>query len=220
MGNRQKAMAEIIKYVEKIYPGGGNKEIYEETLGKLTDKEFDDYMSKLESGEETLFIVAPNLSKVRLSVERNLEVAKELGHNFFQKLWLTDPHSGTVYLTPIPYLVVDLPLRRQAQTLSKKVSIPEHSNQVDDFTGQPTGDSQGSKISFPELQTLYAQGLDKTITELIKFRGGDEEAYRLMTNEAVNKGSVSMDSIQTGTKVKSTETLSILLKSMHLDNNL
>lgn len=221
MGDRKKAMAMILKYVEKILPGGGNKEIYEETLGKLSDKEFDDYISKLESGEETLFIVAPNFNKgTKLSVERNLEVAKELGHEFFQQLWLTDPQTGTTYLTPIPYLVVDLPLRRQAQTLSKKVSIPENNSHVDEYSGQPTGASKGSKISFPELQALYAQGLEKTIEELIKFRGGDEDAFRKMNQQMMDTGQVSIDSIQSTGKVKSTETLSILLKSMHLDNNL
>ena len=220
MNNRKAAMAEIIKYVEKILPGGGNKEIYEETLGKLSDKEFDEYMKKLDSGEEVLFLVSPNLSKKRLSVERNLKIAEELGHKFFQRLWLTDPHSGTTYLTPIPYLVVDLPLRRQAQLLNKKISIPQDSDHSDVLTGQATGPSRGASLSFPELQTLHAQGLDKTIEELIKFRGGDEEAYRQMNKEMITKGSVSLDSIQTNSRVKSTETLSTFLKAAHIQNNL
>lgn len=221
MANRKAATKELLKYIDKILPGGDNVKLYEEQLGKLTDAEFDAYMAKLESGEETLFLVAPNLAKNRLSVERNLEIAKELNHNFFERLWLTDPHTGTTYLTPIPYLVVDLPLRRQAQLLNKKITIPDNNDHIDEMTGQPTGPSKGSKLSFPELQTLYAQGLDRTIEELIKFRGGDTEAFRQMNAEMINKGSVSLDALATnGTRVKSTETLSILLKSMHLDNNL
>ncbi len=221
MANRKAATRELLKYIDKILPGGENVKVYEEQLGKLTDAEFDAYMEKLESGEETLFLVAPNLAKNRLSVERNLEIAKELNHNFFERLWLTDPHTGTTYLTPIPYLVVDLPLRRQAQLLNKKISIPDNNDHIDEMTGQPTGPSKGSKLSFPELQTLYAQGLDRTIEELIKFRGGDTEAFRQMNAEMINKGSVSLDALaDKGTRVKSTETLSVLLKSMHLDNNL
>ena len=221
MANRKAATRELLKYIDKILPGGENVKVYEEQLGKLTDAEFDAYMEKLESGEETLFLVAPNLAKNRLSVERNLEIAKELNHNFFERLWLTDPHTGTTYLAPIPYLVVDLPLRRQAQLLNKKISIPDNNDHIDEMTGQPTGPSKGSKLSFPELQTLYAQGLDRTIEELIKFRGGDTEAFRQMNAEMINKGSVSLDALaDKGTRVKSTETLSVLLKSMHLDNNL
>lgn len=220
MANREAATAEIIKWVEELLPGGGNKELYEASLKKLTNAQFDEYMKKLENGEEVLSITAPNLSKHKLTVERNLKVAKKLGHNFFQRLWLTDPHSGTAYLTPIPYLVVDLPLRRQAQTLNKKISIPKSSDTADVLTGQATGPSKGASISFPELQTLHAQGLDKSIEELIKYRGGDEEAYRAMNKELVERGSVSLDSIQTNTRVKSTETLSTFLKAAHIQNNL
>lgn len=220
MSNREAATKEILKWVEELLPGGGNKEIYEKALGKMTNAQFDDYMKKLESGEEVLSLTVPNLSKKRLSVERNLKVAKKLGHNFFQRLWLTDPHSGSTYLTPIPYLVVDLPLRRQAQLLTKKISIPESSDTADVLTGQATGPSKGASLSFPELQTLHAQGLEKTIEELIKFRGGDEEAYRAMNKELIDKGSVSLDNIQTNSRVKSTETLSTFLKAAHIQNNL
>lgn len=221
MSNRKAATKELLKYIDKLLPGGENVKIYEEQLAKLTDAQFDAYMTKLESGEETLFLVAPNLSKNRLSVDRNLEIAKELNHNFFERLWLTDPHTGTTYLTPVPYLVVDLPLRRQAQLLNKKISIPDNNSHIDEMTGQATGPSKGSKLSFPELQTLYAQGLDRTIEELIKFRGGDTEAFRQMNAEMIDKGSVSLDAlIDKGTRVKSTETLNILLKAMHFDNNL
>lgn len=220
MGNRALATKEIIKYVEKILPGGGNKEVYEEMLGKLSDKEFSKYMDKLESGDETLFIISPNLSKKRLNVKRNIAIAKELGHSFFEKLWLTDPLTNTVYLTPMPYLVIDLPVRRQAQILNKKVSIPKDNNKVDVTTGQYSGKPIGGKVSFPELQGLYAQGLTTTLQELIKFRGGDEEAFRLMNKELVNTGSVSLSSIKTNTRVKSTDTLSSYLKAMHLNTTL
>lgn len=221
MSPREKATKEIIKWVEKILPGGGNKEIYEQQLGKLTDKQFEEYMAKLRSGEEVLFIIQPNLRKdVSLDIRRNLAVAKELNYSFFQRLWLTDPGTGETYLTPIPYMVVDLPLRKQAQSLEKKVSIPQDNSTVDELTGQPTNSSKGGSVSFPELQVMNAQGLDKTVEELIKFRGGDEVAFRAMNKQIIETGSVYIDNIETNTKTKSTEVLSTLLKSMHLDNNL
>lgn len=222
MSKREKATKAIIKWVEEIYPGGGNKKIYEDYLGKMTDKEFDTFMGKLKTGEETLFLIAPNFNKVTaISVERNLEIAEKIGHDFFERLWLTDPATDTTYLTPIPYMVVDLPLRRQAQTLNKKISIPENNDHVDDiYTGQPTssGPSRGAKLSYPELQTLYAQGADKMIEEVIRFRGGDEDGFRQMNQSMIETGSVKIDSIQTKGRVKSTETLSTLLKAAHIDN--
>lgn len=221
MSAREKATKEIIKWVERILPGGENRKVYEHYLGQLSDVEFDDYMEKLASGEETLFLVAPNFNDAQISIDNNLDIAEEIGHPFFERLWLTDPQSGTTYLTPIPYMVIDLPLRRQAQTLNKKISIPENANHADDvFTGQAAGPSKGAKVSYPELQTLYAQGLDATIEELIRLRGGDEDGFKQMTNEVIKTGSVNIDTIQSKTRVKSTETLSVLLKSAHLNNNL
>ena len=221
MGNRDAATKAILKYVEKILPGSPNTQMYKDLLGKLSDKAFDDYMKKLASGEETLYIVSPNLAKEKIDVQRNIEIAKELGHSFFEKLWLTDSQTGQTYLTPLEYFVVDLPVRRQVQLLVKKVSIPEDNKHLDQLTGQPTGPSKGSKISFPELQVLFAQGLEDTITELIKFRGGDEKAYNAMNRSIYATGGVSLKDLEkTPTKVKAVTTLSTLLKAMHLDNTL
>lgn len=221
MSNRKAATDEVVKWLDKLLPGSDNGRIYRERLDRLSDQEFDRYMKDLSDGKQVISLVAPNLSEQKLSIERNLEVASELGHDFFQRLWLTDAKTGTTYLTPVKYLVVDLPIRRQQQLLIKKISIPEDNRHVDELTGQPAGPSKGSKLSFPELQVLYAQGLDKSIEELIKFRGGDLKAFQISTRQIIETGGASQEAIKrTPTKVKSTETVSVLLKAMHLDNNL
>lgn len=220
MSAREKATEELLYWIDQFVPGGENKALYEKQLNALSDEAFHRYMGQLRDGEQTLSLVVPNLSKNRLSVERNFKLAKKLGHSFFERLWLTDPHTETTYLTPIPYLVVDLPIRRQAQMLSKKTNIPEKSDTVDVLSGQPTGPSKGSSLSFPELQTLHAQGLERTIEELTKFRGGDEQAYRSMNRSLIDSGTVSLDRIEGVSRVKSTETFSAFLKAAHLQNNL
>lgn len=221
MGNRKAAMARLLELIEKLLPGSENTAIYEERLGALSDEQFGEYMQKLRDGEETLFLIAPNLDKPKLTLENNLKLAEELGHNFFERLWLTDPKTHTVYLTPVRSLIVDLPLRRQQQLLREKISIPEDNHHVDELTGQPTGPSKGSKLSFPEVQVLYAQGLDRSIEELMKFRGGDTKAFQAMNRSIIETGGASLDAIKrTPTKVKSTETLKTLLTSAHLKNTL
>lgn len=221
MGDRAAATKAILKYMEKILPGSPNTKMYKDLLEAMSDKEFDRYMAALESGDETLYAEVPNLSGINIDVQRNIEIARELGHEFFEYLWLTDPTTGETYKTPVKYLVVDLPLRRQVQLLVKKVSIPEDNNHIDELSGQPTGTSKGSKLSFPEIQVLFAQGLESTIVEMIKFRGGDEKAFNAMNRSILENGGVSMDSIErVPTKVKSVTTLSTLLKAMHLDNTL
>lgn len=221
MGNRKAATAMILKYIEQILPGSPNTAFYAKRLPEMTDKEFDQFMKNLEDGSEILTIKTPNLSKQKLSLDRNLAIAKELGHEFFQYLILTDPTTGEVYRTPVKYLVIDVPLRRQVQLLQSKATIPENNKHVDELSGQSTGPSKGSKISFPELQVLFAQGLDSTITELIKFRGGDAKAFNAMNRAIIENGGVSIDYLsQFNTKVKSVTTLSTLLKTIHLDNTL
>lgn len=75
-------------------------------------------------------------------------------------------------------------------------------------------------MSFPEILVLYAQGFDKAILELIKFRGGDVKLMNEMDKRIRDTGGVTMDSLPTGrSRVKSTLTLSALLKGMHFENN-
>lgn len=178
-------------------------------------------MVKLQSGELVPDFIVPNLGKWRLNIERNFDIAAELGHNFFQKLEITDQTTGTVYVTPIEYLVILLFLRRQQQLLIKKASIPDDNEHVDVLTAQPTGVSKSSRLSFPELNILNAKELEKTINELIKYRGGDTKGFNAMNRMIAATGHASLDQLdKLGTAVKARETLSAFLKAMHLDNNL
>ncbi len=221
MSNRKAAIAEAIKWVNKLLPGGEMGKIYQAQFDAMNDEQFDTYMERLASGEEILPLYAPNLNENKLSVERNLKVADELGHKFFQRLWLTDPQTGKRYLTPVEYLIVDLPVRRQAQMLVTKIKIPENNRHVDELTGQPTGPSKGSKISFPETQVIYAQGLDAPLVEFLKIRGGDIKAFQEMNRSIFNTGGVSLAHLaKTPTVTRSVQTASILLKAAHLQNNL
>lgn len=220
MSNRKEATEFILTYIDKILPDGKNRALYTDYFNNISDEEFSALMDKLESGEEILKLICPNGNDVKLSVERNLSIAKELKHDFFEHLILTDQSTGVVYKTPKKYLTGLLPVRRQAQTLINKVSIPEHNNTTDQLTDQPTGPSKGSKISMPELQVIYAQGMDKTITELIKYRGGDRKGYGLMNRLIMREGGVRQETLSRfPTKVKSTMTLGSILYAQHLDNN-
>ena len=104
----------------------------------------------------------------------------------------------------------------------KKISIPEDNRSIDTFTGQPTGKSKGSKISWPELPILAALGgFDDTISEFFKFRGGDLQGFNAMNNMIASTGGVSLNAVNSlGTKVKAVQSLSTLLTSMHLTNSL
>lgn len=218
--NRKAAQDFILKYVEKLLPGGQNVKMYEDYFASMSDKEFDAWISRLGNGEEILAVVVPPMSDIKMDVVRNLKLAKELGHEFFQRVWLVAP-DGSKYLTPKKHLVYKLPIRRQAQLLIKKISIPKDNNTIDYRTGQPTGDSKGGKVSYMELQMLSAQGLDNTVTELIKYRGGDVQGFRAMNTVIGRTGRVSQAEIEPyAGGVKSTQVLRAYLTAAHLESDL
>lgn len=219
--SRKNAQDYILKYIDKLMPNSENRAIYETLFSNMDDEDFAQFMDDLETGKKTLSIIAPNFGKESLSTERNLAIAKEIGHEFFQRIWIEGDDEVPTYLTPIPYLVIDLPLRRQAQLLVKKISIPEDNKSVDDFTGQPTGKSKGARVSYPEVQVLAAMGLDNSLVELLKYRGGDVKGFDAMNDAISKQGGVSMKAIEKFTSgVESTRILKSYLTAMHIKSTL
>lgn len=221
--NKNRAAAEkiITTYIGKLLPGSPNSDIYKDIFASMDDEAFDQFMTGLENNSIRLAIIAPNGTQPSLDVERNLQIAEELGHQFFERVWMDGKEGSAPYLSTVPYLVVDLPVRRQAQLLITKISIPEHNRSVDNLTGQPTGDSKGSKISYPEVQILAALNLDNTLTELIKYRGGDTIGFNAMNESIAKSGGVSIDALSAlGGRVKAGDTLKTYLTAMHLASTL
>ncbi len=220
LGRRKEAEKVILEGLTALDPSGKNTQLTKSFFESMSDEQFDDYIKAIEEERAYVGLVYETMGKNGISTENNLKVAEAWGHSFFQKLILTDPVTGQTYETPLPYPVVDLPVRRQVQMLKEKISIPEDNRHFDDYTDQPTGISKGGGISLPETLVLYSAGLSQSLTEMIKYRGGDLKAMNAMDRAIAEQGDASMESISRfGTRVKSTVTMSILLKGMHLDNN-
>lgn len=221
LGNRKAAEAVILKRIDQMAPGGPTVQIYRDMFAKMDDEAFHAFMMRLKNGEVQLVILAPNLTQPRLSIENALAMAEEMGHDFYQRIWINPGDGSPAYLTNKKYLVLDLPYRRQAQMLEKKVRIPKHNRSIDAVTGQPSGESKGSKLSSPEIQVLAALDLPNTITEFIKFRGGDIRGFDAMMDMIDKNGGVSMDAIShLAGGVESTKALATYLNAMHLSTTL
>jgi len=192
MGDRKKAEAMIISYIDKIAPGGENKELYVKLFKGMSNKDFDNFMVGLKNKTITLTVVAPLGSKIakNISVKNNVKIGKELGYDFFQHVIVEGDKGLPPYKTPNKYLVYKLPFRRAAQLLSKKISIPTDSKSIDLTTGQVTGKSQSSKLTYPEIQMLVGMGMHDTLEELLKNRGGDVKSQHAMMNMLYKYGRV------------------------------
>ena len=218
---RQKVQDYILTYIKKIVDGNENIELYKNMFDSMTDKEFDIFMNKLKNGEVHLSIVSPNDGKVRVSVENNLKIAKELGFDFYQRVKVTNHPDYPDHLLPNKFLTMILPIRRVQQLLSKKISIPEHNLAIDQLTGQVTGKSKSAKFSYPEQQIAIAMGLKKTSVELAKVRGGDQGAAKALNDQMYNDGEASLaDAMMSSTSVRSTKTLKSFLNAMHIKSTL
>lgn len=221
MSNRKKAEEFILQFCKDIEPTGYNVEQYKKAFAEMSDKDFEQWMKNIRDGKAFLVLFKPMYEAQGLTVENNLKVGEKYGLKYFEKLVYTGNEEGPDYKTPIEYLIVDLPYRRQSQTLTKKVSIPDNNKVIDELTYQPTGDSKGAKISFPELQVLIGMGLENTISELIRFRGGDRNGFNAYNAMFLRYGNANLKTLENySTGVESTKTLKIYLTAMHLSNTI
>jgi len=219
---RKKVEEYIIKYVTKITHGDKkNAELYQGLFKSMNDKQFNDFMIKLRDDKVTLSVIVPNGGDVKITVENNFKVAKEIGLEFFQQLKMGATKNMPAYQTPNKYLVYKLPVRRAAQLLTKKISIPKDDKTIDSLTGQVTGKSQSSKLTLPELQILIGMGMKASVKELMKARGGDLGEANALNQLLYKNGQVSQDAISPySTGVKSTKTLKQYLNAMHIRSTL
>lgn len=221
MANRKKAEATLLKWIEELEGGTENVTIYKEMMAKMSNKEFDQWMQALESEEEILAFFTPNGKKRVLSSERAISVGEKLGVKFFERVWLTDHVTGERFLTPLPYMILTVRVARQNQHLIKGISVAENDRVIDNLTGQVTGVSKSAKISLPELLQLQAKGLDASILELIKVRGGDPKAERYMKESVSQSGTFSVEGAKAlGSKPTVTKSLRALFLSIHLDSTI
>lgn len=190
-------------------------------LEKLTDEQFDGLMEQIRRGERVLSVTLPNLVAPPYDNNHFKEVAKEWGVEFFHHLVMTDPDTGKVFTTPLRYMVIQESVIRLTQMIEDKQSIPDDSTHVDDLTGQVTGPSKGSRISFTELNNIMALNGNILAKEMITVRGGDEAANQKLESDIALTGEGRVeDAIAFGNGVTSTKNFATLLRSAMLNTTL
>lgn len=219
--NRAKAKSICIQRMKEWDPSGQNAKNYEDLFNQMSNHDFDIFMQKMITGENPLSGVIPNFSDVAVTVENNVKMAASMGYEMYKRIWIHDPLTGKRYLSPLKHLVYETNVCRQCQTLDHKISTATDNTQIDERTGQPTGNSKAAQTSGPEMMMLRSRGLNKTIIELMKFRGGDNESMRHLDNAIIKTGVGSMATVpgQAERMPKSVQTMSALLNGMLFENN-
>lgn len=210
----------IISYIDKLVSGKFNTELYTKLFNSMSDEQFDKFMNKLKNNQATLSVIIPNNRKdLTVNTENNIKLAKELGFDFFQQLEVGRTDTQPAYKTVNKYMILKLPVRRTAQLLTKKISIPKDNTHIDQSSGQVTGASKGSKISAPEVQVLAGLGLKTSLRELMKIRGGDLGAGNAMNQYLQETGIARQTEVERySTGVVSKKTLKAYYAGMHIAN--
>jgi hypothetical protein len=218
---RQQAEQFLYTYLDKITGTKQNSDMYRTFLSSMSDKDFDEFVLSLKEKRNKITIIAPEGGDIKLDVKRNINIGRELGYEFFQKLWLPNPDGDGSYLTLPKYMICRLPIRRASQLLAKKIGVAKHSKSYDMLTGQPTGDSKGTSITYPETRLLVAMGLKETAKELLKYRGGDRRGFSAFNAMMIKYGEANMENLeQYSSGVDSTRFFKTILTCMHLQSTL
>lgn len=214
---RKKIEAHLFSFIGKL-SDSNNVAIYKSRFNEMTDLEFTTFMEDLKNKKINLAVIQPTGKKNTVSVERSMHLADEMGIKLLDKIAYK---TETPYIVDIESAILRLPIKRTVQILSSKIGVPKDNKTIDSTTGQAVGKSKGAKITMPELQLLDAIGLDKSLVELMKIRGGDQGAYRAYTASMENYGMASQEVINKhATGVVSSKTLQSIYNAMLLDINL
>lgn len=210
----------FLDHIGELTPGTDNRAIYAELFKEFTDDELRTFQNRCAGG----FIPPvwiPNMEEAIIDHEIVMRIGERLGAQYYQHLVLVDPITGEENTTPLPHLVLDVPVNRQSQHGSKGVSTAESNDVVDQLSGQATGVSKSATMSLPEASILKDAGHHNAILEFTKVMGGDEDAFNSMMDQIDETGGFSLQSIlDADTRPQVTKLLKHYLLGIGADNNI
>lgn len=199
---------------------GDNARRWRNIFSSMSDKDFVAFINNIKNKRCQLDIIMPNMKKTP-RIPNLLAAAKRVGLKTSHRLWLPDrTNPGKKFLTNEKYLVLEIPIRRAQQEWDKKLQVPSRDSHVDALTGQVIMDDRACHLSTPEIQSLSTRGLDATLSELIRVRGGDLVAYGDFNRQLQESGEAKLNSLDPRTRARSGTISHVLLQSMMIDNNL
>lgn len=211
----------ILEFVTPITPGGGNAVVYKNIFNNTTDAQFEAIWNNIkESGYIPIFLDSYDSAEM-VDFDSLVTLAKKWDIPLEQQVIIPDQDTGILYTTPETAVVGIVETCKQRQLSIKKIGVSKHDYQIEDLTGQPTGDSKAGGISNPEINILIALGLPTMAKELASVKGGDIGAYRHYKTELSNTGRTDTNNaLKNGSGVKSLKTVQWLLLGRHISSNI
>lgn len=220
LGNRKKAEEYMLKVIKDGDPSGRTYEEIKKRLSKMTDQEFHAFIQEVKAGREFIPIIAPIHSGRHMTIEKAIDLCEKYDIPLFQRYWYRHPILGVKTLSTYPAPFLYMMVRRQIETLDNKISVTEDNNRADILTGQAIDGA--SAITQPESLVLIEKGLEDTLIEKLKYRGGDIEGGRLFDQRLIEQGAVSTEALQQEyrTTTRVVQTMDIFFTAAHYETNI
>lgn len=207
----------ILEFTGKITPGGASRRVYESIFKKCTDEQFKSIWDGIKTKGYIPIFLDNFDSQEMIDYDLIVNLAKEWNIPLEQQVIIPDSDTGIFHTTPETALVGIVEVGKQRQIIVKKIGVSKHDYDIEDLTGQPTGDSKAGGISNPEINILIALGLPTVAKELASVKGGDIGAYRNYKSQLSMTGHANTkEALKNGTGVKSLQTANWLLRGRHI----
>lgn len=220
MGNREAFKKVLLNGVRQVITENNeirdkNLEIIENWIDGMTKDELDQFVKDYENGDRVIPLIIPNGVNA-IDYEKCLDLLESLGMSTHKRLRIV--RNGVEIMSPIPRLLLELPLKKPIQLLDKKRAISENQDVKNSMTGQVTGPSKSMSVSSAEVPLMLAVGLKNTVREFTKYRGGDKNSELVMAKLADSNLEISQETLERyseGPEVNNT--LKQYLLSMHIE---
>lgn len=217
MAKRQAVEKYIIASIGKIDMDNANR--YKKLFKSMSDKKFELFINSLKTQKTNLHVYLPNMIK-NISNTDLYNLAEGFGISTFERIQFQDNNTGATYYSNHKYHILKLPVRRVKQYLKHKIALPKGDSHISRLSGQVIKPDRGARITLIETYLLVSRGLEDSILEFIKVRGGDLQAYQEFKNKLLSTGSVYLSELDSGSQPRSVLVADSLLKGIHIDTGL
>lgn len=191
---RKEVMKVIVDVMNILDPSGANAKKYQDFFGKMSDKEFDEWMTNFLNDDEKpgLYLEIEEFDR-DLEYENIEKAADYLGVPLFE--YVASPHlskdDDNVVVTPEPVPVGYLHIKRLQQFILKKNSGSTYINKKNARTGQVIAEDKNGRNSDAETYALLNIGAEHALKEFMGPKADDPVMQSQMLGAIATNGYVS-----------------------------
>lgn len=195
---RKEFMATLTKAMDLLEGGRENSKLYKEKFEKMTDEEFDRYITQFFEDENANFYLEIVEFERDLKMDNITKCAEFLGVPLYERVAVPDAtgDSDEVVVTPFPVPVGYAHYKRMQQTIRKKNSTSIHNAKRNSKTNQVTGSDKTAKNTDVETYAMMSMGAYKGLSELMGPRADDTEMKNQMLSQISQSGFARMEDLE------------------------